>query len=421
MVKPTQDDQVVLIGAASLAPRDQMVNLESIAAVTAVSPAHVSVFGHQRSFQRRWCGPPPPSVVHQAAIRRPGDYLCLRVAQDRFEGLATGADTRIQDDSRLPVCWGGIGGIHDHRDLSRGRIVGDQRLHELLRVPSHVPPGCRRVGRATCRRPPTAPCRPANRHGRQGRPTASTTTRRGSAEVRGTGHRRCSARSRRKPGHASPLPAARRPHLPTPPSQHPLRSGKPLQPGRRWLVLLPKLHEDRDGPEAGAWCEPSTSPCPVPRPVDRPPTPPTTDSRQPTQSGVCPTPRESTSDEPAAGQSCARPRRTAAPMCPSKHSPTPCSQRTTQLGQKRSMNSQNRRNSMDFSHHGWVWPTARDGAGRRSLTRPIDDGHVDFFERDAVERGRPCLQQEDIEESPKRVVGDRDDPPGGNRPPQSEL
>jgi len=51
VVKPAQDDEVVLIGAASLAPGDQVVDLESVAAVTAVSPAYVSVLAISARFK----------------------------------------------------------------------------------------------------------------------------------------------------------------------------------------------------------------------------------------------------------------------------------------------------------------------------------------------------------------------------------
>jgi hypothetical protein len=84
MVEPTQDDQVVLVGAASLHPGGFVVDLEPVAAVAPVGGTPEPVFGQQGSFQPWWSSPLSASVFHQPAVSGAGGDFGDRITEHRL-------------------------------------------------------------------------------------------------------------------------------------------------------------------------------------------------------------------------------------------------------------------------------------------------------------------------------------------------
>jgi hypothetical protein len=67
VVVPAQDDEFVLVGTPALRPGGEMVDLEPVAALTAVPGTGEPRLSQKGSFQGWWSGSFPTSVVEEPA------------------------------------------------------------------------------------------------------------------------------------------------------------------------------------------------------------------------------------------------------------------------------------------------------------------------------------------------------------------
>jgi len=122
MVKPAEDDEVVLVGASSLHPGGLVVDLESIPASAPVGGTPEPVFGQQRPFQPWWSGPFRPAVFHVPAVGGAGGHFGGGVTEHRLESLTSHPDTCIQNHAGLTVGLHSVFGVDEHAHLN-GRWV----------------------------------------------------------------------------------------------------------------------------------------------------------------------------------------------------------------------------------------------------------------------------------------------------------
>lgn len=103
MVKPTENDQLTMIGATPESPWSEMVNLKPSVAVAAVSCAGEPGFGQKRPLQRRWCSPGPTPIVHEPAVLGSCSDFDVGVTENCMEGVPTGTHSRFQCHTRFTV------------------------------------------------------------------------------------------------------------------------------------------------------------------------------------------------------------------------------------------------------------------------------------------------------------------------------
>lgn len=103
VVEPAEDNQVFLIRLATLGPRLEMMDLETVTGVTAIGATHVVVVGEQGPPQRWWRGALLAAVVEEPSVTGPGQHLGVGVAEDRLQRLSADSRSGFEHDTSLTV------------------------------------------------------------------------------------------------------------------------------------------------------------------------------------------------------------------------------------------------------------------------------------------------------------------------------
>ncbi len=119
VVEPAECGEVVGVGASTLSPRDDVVDLESVAAGAAVNGACGAVAGQDRPAEPGRDHPAAAAVGEGDTVGGDGSDLDDPVAQDRFECCGSDLGSGFESDPGFSVGGCGVGGVDEHGEQWR--------------------------------------------------------------------------------------------------------------------------------------------------------------------------------------------------------------------------------------------------------------------------------------------------------------
>ncbi len=128
MMEPAKRNHVVWVGRAAFGPGDDVMRLDSIAGLAAIGSTDIAVPEQDCPTQRSGSDSKFAAVRHQPAVLGVSNYLGGRVAEDCGQGVGTHPRTGFEHYSCLAVAGDRFGGIDEHGDLRRRRIVRNAEL-----------------------------------------------------------------------------------------------------------------------------------------------------------------------------------------------------------------------------------------------------------------------------------------------------